>query len=99
VLVDDIIIGTPQGEEHLRRPPTTITGTAFHPPTDTDGRRRRRRTIHGVYTMPAARIVRLPHLQRESLLFRSPRLSSVCLTVPRQISETTQYMREISSPF
>jgi len=41
---------------------------------------------------------RLAHLQCESLLFRSPRLLSVSLSVQRQISETTLDRREISSP-
>jgi len=39
------------------------------------------------------------HLLCDSLLFRSPRLSAVCLSVPRQISETTRDTREISSPY
>jgi len=44
-------------------------------------------------------VIKLAHLQCESLLFRSLRLSSAvcCLSVLRQISKTTRDTREISS--
>jgi len=43
-------------------------------------------------------LVRLSHCKCKSLMQRSSRLSSVCLSIPRQISKTKGDMHEISSP-
>ena len=43
-----------------------------------------------------AALIRLAHCNYKSLLFWSPRLSSVCLSVPHQISKTKRVRREIS---
>ena len=43
-------------------------------------------------------LVRLAHCKCKSLMQRSSRLTSVCLSSPRQISKTKRDRREISSP-
>jgi len=44
------------------------------------------------------KIIRLAHCKCKSLMQRPSRLSSVCLSVPRQISKTKRDRREISQP-